>query len=139
MAAGCTIAAHGLPTFEAAWQEVAGAWLDSATLQRRLDSDGALPAAAHTLETVELLDAQVWGQGFAPPVFSAEAEVLQQRILGERHLGLRLRLHDRVLDGIWFGHSEPLPERALVAYRIACDDWQGQQRLRLFIEGVQAP
>jgi single-stranded-DNA-specific exonuclease len=138
MAAGCTLPADGLPAFEAALQAVARDWLDAATLQRQLDTDGPLPAEWRQVDTADLLDAQVWGQGFAPPLFSEEVEVLGQRIVGERHLSLRLRIGSDMIDGIWFGRTDPLPRQALLAYRIVADEWQGQRRLRCVVEGAAA-
>ncbi|MES6459358.1 single-stranded-DNA-specific exonuclease RecJ, partial [Cutibacterium acnes] len=82
--------------------------------------------------------AQVWGQGFAPPLFSEEVEVLGQRLVGERHLSLRLRIGSDMIDGIWFGRTDPLPRQALLAYRIIADEWQGQRRLRCVVEGAAA-
>ncbi|MGQ9724216.1 MAG: single-stranded-DNA-specific exonuclease RecJ [Tepidimonas sp.] len=136
MAAGCTLPADGLGAFEAALQAVATQWLDAATLQRRLDTDGPLAEPWRRLDVVDLLDAQVWGQGFAAPLFSDEVEVLGQRIVGEGHLSLRLRVGGTALDGIWFGHADPLPRTAVLAYRLATDEWQGQRRLRLVVEGA---
>ncbi len=137
MAAGCTLPAGGLAAFEATFQAVATEWLDAATLQRRLVTDGPLAQPWHRVDMVDLLDAQVWGQGFAAPVFSDEVEVLGQRLVGERHLALRLRVQGQPLEGIWFGHTEALPARALLAYRLEADEWQGQRRLRLIVEGAQ--
>jgi single-stranded-DNA-specific exonuclease len=85
---------------------------------------------------VALLDAQVWGQGFEAPVFCDEVEVLQQRLVGDKHLKLRLRHAGALRDAIWFGHAEPLPARVRLAYRLACDEFQGQQRLQMVIEAV---
>lgn len=138
MAAGCTLPADGLAAFDAALRAIASDWLDAATLQRRLETDGALPASWRGVDTADLLDAQVWGQGFAAPLFSDEVAVLGQRIVGERHLSLRLRVGDTPIDGIWFGRTEALPATALLAYRLAVDEWQGQQRLRLIVEGAEA-
>jgi single-stranded-DNA-specific exonuclease len=138
MAAGCTLPADGLPAFEAALQAVARDWLDAATLQRQLDTDGPLPAQWRQVDTADLLDAQVWGQGFAPPLFSEAVEVLGQRLVGERHLSLRLRIGRDMIDGIWFGRTDPLPRQALLAYRIVADEWQGQRRLRCVVEGAAA-
>ncbi|TSE19293.1 Single-stranded-DNA-specific exonuclease RecJ [Tepidimonas alkaliphilus] len=137
MAAGCTVGPDAWPAFDAALQAVAAEWLDEATLQRRLPTDGALEPERLHPDTAELLDAQVWGQGFAAPVFSDEVEVLGQRLVGERHLALRLRVQGQPLEGIWFGHTEALPARVQLAYRLEADDWQGQRRLRLIVEGAQ--
>jgi single-stranded DNA-specific DHH superfamily exonuclease len=70
---------------------VAAEWLDAATLTRTLRTDGPLALQWFNAETVALLDAQVWGQGFEPPLFCDEVQVLQQRLVGEKHLKLRVR------------------------------------------------
>ena len=136
MAAGCTIAEEHFDTFEQALQQVAAEWLDAATLTRRLETDGPLPPEYRRPDMVDTLHREVWGQGFAPPVFSEEVEVISQRLVGEKHLALKLRHQGQPVDGIWFGHTEPLPGRALLAFRLEADEWQGVRRVRLLVEGV---
>lgn len=136
MAAGCTVAEEHLDTFEAALQQVAHEWLDAATLQRRIETDGPLPPEYRRPDVVDTLAQPVWGQGFAPPLFADEVEVVSQRIVGERHLAIKLKHQGAVVDGMWFGHTEPLPARARIAYRLDADEWQGQKRLRFLIEAM---
>ena len=136
MAAGCTVPEEHLDTFEAALQQVAHEWLDAATLQRRVETDGPLPPEYRRTDVVSALAQPVWGQGFAPPLFSDEVEVVSQRIVGEKHLAIKLKHQGALVDGMWFGHTEPLPSRARIAYRLDADEWQGQQRLRFLIEAV---
>ena len=136
MAAGCTIAEEHFDTFEQALQQVAAEWLDAATLTRRLETDGPLPPEYRRPDMVDTLHREVWGQGFAPPVFSEEVEVISQRLVGEKHLALKLRHQGQPVDGIWFGHTEPLPARAHLAFRLETDEWQGVRRVRLLVEGA---
>ena len=136
MAAGCTIAEEDFDTFEAALVRVANDDLDPSLLLRQLSTDGPLDAQWFTAETVSQLDSAVWGPGFEAPVFSDEAEVLNQRLVGERHLKLSLRVQGQVRDGIWFGRTEPLPDRAQLAFRIDLNEFQGRQRVQLIVEGV---
>jgi single-stranded-DNA-specific exonuclease len=136
MAAGCTLAADAIDTFEHALREVAAEWLDAAALQRRLASDGPLEAQWFNPETIAALDAQVWGQGFEAPLFSDEVEVVQQRLVGEKHLKLRLRVAGALRDAIWFGRTEPLPERARLAYRLSLDRFQGLERVQLVVQAI---
>jgi single-stranded-DNA-specific exonuclease len=136
MAAGCTIAEAALATFDTALQAVAGEWLDAATLTRTLRTDGPLATEWFNAETAAVLDAQVWGPGFEAPVFCDEVEVLQQRLVGDKHLKLRVRHAGQVRDAIWFGHAEPVPGRTRLAYRLALDEWQGQQRVQMVVEGA---
>jgi single-stranded-DNA-specific exonuclease len=137
MAAGCTIAEEHLDLFESTLQEIAAQGLDAATLQRKLETDGALPPEYRRVDLVELLQGEVWGQGFAPPVFCEEVEVLSQRLVGAKHLSLKLRHHGEQVEGIWFGRTEPLPARATLAYRLETDEWQGRKRVRFLVEAAQ--
>jgi single-stranded-DNA-specific exonuclease len=138
MAAGCTIARAQFETFDAALQRVASEWLDVATLTRRVRTDGALALEYFNAETVAALDAQVWGQAFEPPLFCDEVDVLAQRLVGERHLKLRVRHLGQPRDAIWFGRAEPVAERVRLAYRIALDEYQGQRRLQMVVEAAVA-
>ncbi len=137
MAAGCTIAEEHFDTFEQGLAEVAQEWLDAATLTRRLETDGALPVEYRRTEIVDTLQREVWGQGFAPPTFSEEVEVVSQRLVGEKHLSLKLRHQGQPVDGIWFGRTEPLPPRVLLAFRLDADEWQGNRRVRFLVEGAE--
>jgi len=137
MAAGCTIAEEHFDAFEQGLNEVAQEWLDAATLTRRLDTDGPLPPEYRRADVVEVLHREVWGQGFAPPTFSEEVEVISQRLVGEKHLALKLKHQGQPVDGIWFGHTEPLPSRVLLAFRLDADEWQGVRRVRFLVEGAQ--
>ena len=114
MAAGCTLAEADWPTFAGALQRVATEWLQPETLNRCLATDGPLGGEYFNVTTVATLDAQVWGQGFEAPVFCDEVEVVQQRLVAEKHLKLRVRSTGQpreLRDAIWFGHTEPLPAR----------------------------
>lgn len=136
MAAGCTLADGGFPVFDAALRQVAAEWLDAATLTRTLRTDGPLQHEWFNAQTVALLEAQVWGQGFEAPLFCDEVQVLQQRLVGERHLKLRLKLGGREREAIWFGHAEPLEAQVRLAYRLSLDEWNGQQRVQMVVEAA---
>ncbi len=138
MAAGCTISEEHLDTFEQALSEVAHEWLDEATLQRRLATDGPLAPEYRRVDLVDTLHKEVWGQGFATPTFSEEVEVLSQRIVGEKHLALKLKHQGEPVDGIWFGHTDPLPAKVTMAFRLDADEWNGVRRVKFFVEAVQA-
>ncbi len=137
MAAGCTIDEQHFDTFEAALQEVAFAWIDKATLQRRLETDGPLPPEYRRTDMADTLNQTVWGQGFAPPVFCEEVQVLSQRIVGEKHLSLKLKHQGEPVDGIWFGHTTSLPAKVKMAFRLEADEWQGVRRVKFFVEGIE--
>jgi single-stranded-DNA-specific exonuclease len=140
MAAGCTLgegAPGGVDTFGAAFRQVAAEWLDPATLTRTLRTDGPLALEWFNPQTAALLEAQVWGQGFEAPLFCDEVQVLQQRLVGEKHLKLRLRHQGTERDAIWFGRSEPLPATARLAFRLGLDEWNGRQRVQMVVEAEE--
>ncbi|KQP17679.1 single-stranded-DNA-specific exonuclease RecJ [Pseudorhodoferax sp. Leaf267] len=136
MAAGCTVNAERWPEFDAGLRQIAAEWLDEAALTRRLDTDGPLAPEYRRADMVDTLHREVWGQGFAAPTFSEEVEVVSQRLVGEKHLALKLRHQGQPVDGIWFGRVEPLPDRAVLAFRLETDEWQGNRRVRFLVEGM---
>ena len=137
MAAGCTLLEEHFDTFEQGLSEVAQEWLDAATLSRRTETDGPLKPEYRRTELVDLLQAEVWGQGFAAPTFCEELEVLQQRLVGEKHLSLKLKHQGQPVDGIWFGRTEPLPARVKLAFRLDADAWNGVRRVRFLVEAAE--
>jgi single-stranded-DNA-specific exonuclease len=137
MAAGCTIAEEHLDVFEQALAQVAQEWLDTATLLRSLHTDGPLAPEYRRADLVDTLHQEVWGQGFAPPVFSEEVEIVSQRLVGEKHLAIKLRHQGQPVDGIWFGRTEPLPAKCKIAFRLEADEWQGARRVRFLVEGAE--
>ena len=136
-AAGCTVARDQFPVFEAALRQIAGEWLDAATLQRTLQTDGALSAEFRRADIAASLPQAIWGHGFDAPLFNEHMEVLQQRLVGEKHLKLQLRHQGNVVDGIFFGRTAPLPAHAHLAYRLDINQWQGQQSVQFVVEGIE--
>ena len=136
MAAGCTLGEEQFALFDSALQQVASEWLDAATLARTLATDGPLATEHFTVDMVRAIDAQVWGQAFEAPVWADEVDVLTQRLVGEKHLKLTLRHAGSVRDAIWFGRSEPLPERVRLAYRLSLDEYNGRQRVQMVVEAA---
>ncbi len=134
MAAGCTIDEDNFELFDAAFQKVARDWLDKETLQRRLLTDGSLSAAECRVDVAENLNREVWGQGFLPPIFCDTVEVVSQRIVGEKHLALKLKHQGVAVEGIWFNRMEPLESPATLAYRLETDEWQGVKRVKWMVE-----
>ena len=137
MAAGCTIEEKNFELFEHTLQQVAREWLDASLLTRRIDTDGPLAPEFRRTDMVDTLHKEVWGQGFAAPTFSEEVEVVSQRLVGDKHLALKLKHQGQPVDGIWFSHTEPLPARVTLAFRLDADEWQGARRVRFLVEAAE--
>lgn len=138
MAAGLSLNETDFDTFAQAFEQVGREWLSAAELEHVLETDGSLEPEYFSLDFIALLDQQVWGQGFAPPLFSDEFRVLNQRVLKERHLKLQLEKDGRHFDAIWFNHAEGLPSRIRAAYRLDANEFNGRTSVQLMIEFAEA-
>jgi single-stranded-DNA-specific exonuclease len=137
MAAGLTIARDDLDRFEAAFERAVHAMLDPAALTRTIETDGSLDDEEATVANVVALEAQVWGQGFAPPLFVDAFDVESQRIVKEKHLKLTLRRGRRLFDAIWFNSTATLPARAHVVYRLAANSYNGATKVQFIVEQAE--
>lgn len=133
-ACGLTIRESDLAAFTAAFGAVAHALLSPADLEHLVETDGNLTPRDATLETAFLLREEVWGQGFPQPGFSGEFIVEKQRVVGEKHLRLRLGSQGKSLDAILFSHNDPLPPAIRAVYRLDINEYNGAQSLQLVIE-----
>jgi single-stranded-DNA-specific exonuclease len=138
MAAGLTMRADSFDAFAAAFEAVGQAWLTEAQLERIVETDGPLEDAYYTNDFIELMAGQVWGQGFAPPVFCDEFKVVSQRILKDRHLKLLLEKNGRRFDAIWFGHTDAMGDKARVAFRLDANEYNGVTKVQLMVEHAEA-
>jgi single-stranded-DNA-specific exonuclease len=137
MAAGLTIRSSDLAAFGDAFDRVCRDVLAPGDLRAEIVSDGPLPVEALALETVAVLDeGGPWGQGFEEPVFDGLFDVIDRRIVGERHWRLTLRPvgSDRRVNAIAFQAVETnpeLPDRIHAAYQLDRNEWQGRVSLQL--------
>jgi single-stranded-DNA-specific exonuclease len=137
MAAGCTIARADLDPFRAALRDAAQA-LGAAPAEQRIATDGPLAVAHWNADTVRLIERQVWGAAFEAPVFCDRVEIVSQRLVGEKHLKLVVRLEGVVRDAIWFGRVEPVEGFVRLAYRLALDSYNGNERLQMVVVAAAA-
>ncbi|GAB3351319.1 single-stranded-DNA-specific exonuclease RecJ [Lysobacter tyrosinilyticus] len=136
MAAGLSLPLAALPAFEQAFNECAARWLTPELLQAEILSDGELDPAEFDRHHAEMLrDAGPWGQGFPEPQFDGEFDVLNSRVVGERHLKLELSQAGQRLNAIHFGGWEGVAPtgRVRIAYRLEPDDYRGGDAVQLVV------
>lgn len=131
MAAGLSIRATDFVRFQHTFEQVVQSLINAETLQEVLETDGGLEVHEMTMQTAELLTQQVWGQGFPQPVFYDRFQVVQQKVLGEKHLKLRLQKHNQQFEAIYFRHAELLPEQIEIAYALQVNEFNGNRNLQL--------
>jgi len=133
-AAGLTIAEADYARFSEAFERTADELLPQDARMRTVETDGALDPAHCTLEVASTLGGQIWGQGFPQPLFCDTFVVESQRVVGERHLKLRLAKDGRRFEAMRFGALDPLPERVRAAYRLAVHEFNGLKNVQLNVE-----
>ncbi len=136
MAAGLTLKADDFAAFQQAFESVGKSWLQAHQLERVVETDGPLEEAYYTTDFIRLLDTQVWGQGFPPPIFCDDFKLISQRILKERHLKLVLEKNKLRYDAIWFGHTDTLPDNVHVAFRLDANEYNGVTKVQLLVEHI---
>ena len=136
MAAGLTIKQIDFELFNQAFEAVVKSLITEADLESVLEVDGSLNANDMTFASAQILENQVWGQGFAPPLFYDEFEVLNQRVLGEKHLKLSLKKDSIVIDAIYFNQPELLLSPIHAAYQLQTNSYNGSQKVQLNLRYV---
>jgi len=136
MAAGLSILEKDFGTFQSAFEAVARELLNEADLQAMMETDGNLDAKDMSLQTAWILAYSVWGQGFPQPLFNDDFKVINQRIVGEKHLKLILEKDQKRFDAIYFNCVENLSENINVVYALEANEYKGLQTLQLQIKHI---
>lgn len=134
MAAGLSIPAGRHGEFSQAFESVVRELIDPADLDGRIETDGELDLAEHRYELAEQFDHAVWGQGFPAPLFTATFDVVAQRVVGEKHLKLKLARGETSFDAMRFFQADPLPDRIRAVYALMPNEFNGQQSLQLKLQ-----
>ncbi|WBF47673.1 single-stranded-DNA-specific exonuclease RecJ [Serratia rubidaea] len=142
MAAGLSLEEARFDEFRQRFGELVGEWLDPAMLEGVIWSDGELAMQELTLETAELLrEGGPWGQAFPEPTFDGKFRILQQRLVGEKHLKLMVEPlgGGPLLDGIAFNVDTTLwPDSSVreveLAYKLDVNEFRGNRSVQLLIQ-----
>lgn len=145
MAAGLTLKSGGFATFAKAYDDAVREQLKPEQLTGELWSDGELTPTELTLEIAQLLrNAGPWGQSFEEPLFDGYFKIIQQRIVGERHLKLVLETQcgTVMLDAIAFNvdlHTWPdaTIQHARIVYKLDVNEYRGNFTLQLMVEQIE--
>ncbi|MDP3307013.1 DHH family phosphoesterase, partial [Methylotenera sp.] len=136
MAAGLTIKQVDFKLFNHSFEAVVKSLITEADLESILEVDGSLDSHEMTFQVAQTLENQVWGQGFAPPLFCDAFKVVNQRVLGEKHLKLSLKKDSIVIDAICFNQPEFLPDQIQAAYQLQTNSYNGSQKVQLNVRYV---
>ena len=145
MAAGLSLPLKNLSAFEQVFHQIAEENLKDKPLAGELISDGELQAEDFTLDFAQCLkEAGPWGQGFPEPLFDGEFQLMDQRLVGSKHLKMMVKHESGVLiDAIAFNVDLSLWPNAQcnhvnMAYKLDINEFRGRTSLQLMVEGVSA-
>jgi len=138
MAAGLTLRAAAYEPFAIAFDQAVQTLSGKQSFEPIIATDGSLEAAYANADVALLLQRQVWGAGFAAPVFRDVFTVRRQHLLKDKHLKLTLERDRQTFDAIWFNHAESLPPCIEAAYRLERNVWNGVATAQLVLEHAQA-
>ena len=133
MAAGLSIREECLNDFRQAFEVIAQELLDAESLVKTIATDGPLETREFTLSIARDLQRQVWGQGFPEPLFEGDFQVQTQRVVGEKHLKLKLSSPAGSFDAIRFFSAEPAPEQIHAVYSLSVNEYNGNESLQLIV------
>jgi single-stranded-DNA-specific exonuclease len=137
MAAGLAIFPEHFEMFKQSFEEVAASLLSPVDLDALIETDGILAAHEISWDLANMLDKQVWGQGFPPPLFRGDFVIIHQKVVGGRHLKLSLRTVEgtgHLVEAIYFNHEAFLPSRAHIVYALQANAFNGYQSIQLNIQ-----
>lgn len=140
MAAGLSIKTQDFDKFQQCFNEYAGKWLTEEALQNILLTDGELPSQHFNLEFAEQLrEAGPWGQHFLEPVFDDVFVLLQQRIVGEKHLKLMVEKNGVAFDAIAFNIDvkawpNSQAKKVHLAFKLDINEFRGKRNIQLMVE-----
>jgi len=144
MAAGLSIKLADFETFQQYFEQIASDWLTAENLQSTVLSDGEIPASEMNITFAEQLRlAGPWGQNFLEPLFDDEFEIIQQRLVGEKHLKLVVQKNQQLFDAIAFNIDPKIwpnssAKKIHLAYRLDVNEFRGKRNLQLMVENLAA-
>ncbi|OBW91581.1 ssDNA exonuclease RecJ [Gallibacterium genomosp. 3] len=146
MAAGLSIHEQYFTKFQQLFNQYAKAWLDEKSLQGVIYTDGELASQQMNVETAEKLQfAGPWGQHFPEPQFDGEFRILQQRIVGEKHLKMLVEpiTGGNMFDAIQFNVDTRLyPDLSIksakMVYHLAINEYRGNRQVQLLVNYIEA-
>ena len=140
MAAGLTLRSGSLKTFGDLFEDIVRSQVNEDTLSQTFLTDGSLKASDITLANAQLINAQIWGQGFPPPSFADTFQVIRQQSMGadKKHTKAWLAKEGQEFEAMFWRCEDTLPRDIRVVYRPTVNEWRGNTELQLYVDYWEA-
>ena len=136
MAAGLAIKEEDFNNFSKAFEQIAKRLLSEDDLNLTVDVDNSILDDDLNYKTVNLINKEIWGQGFPPPLFLDEFNIISQRIVAEKHTKLYLSKDEINYDAIFFNNVQIQPDRIRAIYSIEVNDFNGTISNQIIIKSI---
>ena len=142
MAAGLTLKKKDFKAFSEAFEQLMQN-LEASVFEQEQFTDGELIAEDFSLQFVEALThSHIWGHGFVAPQFDGLFEVLDSRILKDKHLKLSLKYPGVLypVDAIWFNYDtdkwDYRAKEVHVLFELNINEWNGNQNIQMMVKDL---
>jgi len=140
MAAGLSIKPENFAKFQQEFSNAIQTHLNNQIPKVALLTDGELEPADISLGNAQLIaNSGPWGQGFEEPIFHGDFDIVEQRVVGEKHLKCRLKLNGNTIihDAIAFFQAPINTQQVTIAYKLSINEWRGSVSLQLMVEQIE--
>ncbi len=139
LAAGLTIQEPALDRFKQEFEKAVKQLASQEVFVKSLVTDGELSPQDFNLNLAYEIQKHIWGTDFPEPIFANRFQVVNQKLIKDKHLSLDLKPEgsNRVIRAIWFRRKKPLPKHASLSYKLNLSEWQDQKYLQLIIESME--
>ena len=136
MAAGLSIKQSDFDEFKQAFEQVVRELLTENDLQSIIETDGSLQSHEMNLQNAQILSQQIWGQGFNQPLFFDQFTVINQKIVGEKHLKIVLEKDQKRFDAICFNQIETLKSSVKTVFSLEINEFNNIKSLQLLVKKI---
>lgn len=135
MAAGLTILENDFSLFEIEFESVASDLLNANDLSIEFEIDHSILDDIN-IDDINLINSEIWGQGFPAPIFKDSFQVLDQKIIGGKHVKCTLKYKEKKFSAIYFNHEQSLADKIETIYEIDINRYSGKEEIQLILRQI---
>ena len=135
MAAGLTILENDFSLFEIEFESVASDLLNANDLSIEFEIDHSILDDIN-IDGINLINSEIWGQGFPAPIFKDSFQVLDQKIIGGKHVKCTLKYKEKKFSAIYFNHEQSLADKIETIYEIDINRYSGKEEIQLILRRI---
>ena len=136
MAVGLTIEKENFELFKKLFEQCCQELLSEDDLNLTVDIDESILDDSINFDIIKQINMSTWGQGFNPPLYKDNFEVIEQSILGDKHTKCLISLNEQNYPAIFFNQTDNLPDRIEAIYSIESNEFRGNKKIQLILRDL---